>query len=307
MTLRRALALGSIVAASVAAPRDASAYCRTTTDQTFTPSLTQPCDPNGVPLAWGTKCAGYVVNQQASVQITFDQARTSSQTAFDHWSAPDCPTDTVACTGSGGGNPSMKVSFKGPTTTHKAEYKGDGNDENVIVFWDSGWPHPDGDVTLALTTVTFSTTSGEIYDSDIEVNSNPSINSLTVDDPTGRDVYDLLSIFQHETGHFLGLAHTQPEHVKAVMTPKYTRGDAFMRQLSPDDVCGVCNVYPPKRDVACEASQTLKGGCHCAIVGARSTHAIVGARSTSVEPRSAGALAMVMAVGATIRRRKRRR
>ena len=245
-----------------AAARPASAFCRTTTDEHFVASTAQPCATTGAPLAWASSGVTWAMNQDGSVQAGYADALGAAQGAFANWVAVLCPSDLATCSGAATEHPSITQSFAGPTAVHAAEYKG-GGDQNVILFWDAAWPHPDGDVTLALTTVTFSTNSGEIYDADIEVNSDPSVHKLSVSDAPPPDAYDLASIFQHETGHFFGLAHTQPDDTSATMSAHYKTGEEFMRTLEADDVCGLCTIYPPGRVV----NQTERGGCHCAIAG----------------------------------------
>ena len=262
MLRRSAVACLLAFALFSAAPR-ASAFCRTTTDESFVQTAAQPCDPNGVPLAWAGDNAGFWVNSAASVQVSFDDALTAASTAFKSWTTAACPGDIATCSGATSNPPSIDATYQGATAVHAAEYKGDGSDIDVVLFWDSAWPHPDADVTLALTTVTFGTTSGEIYDADIEVNSDPSQHKLSTADTPPPDAYDLPSIFQHETGHFFGLAHTQPDDTSSTMSAHYKTGETFMRTLEADDVCGICTIYPPGR----VTNQTERGGCHCALVG----------------------------------------
>jgi MYXO-CTERM domain-containing protein len=281
----------ALVATAIAAARPASAYCRTTTDEKFQPTLAQPCAPDGAPLYWPFAAIDFFVNAQASVQVTVEQTRAASETAFDSWTHADCPLDLATCGGTGGGPPSIAVRYAGTTEVHAAEYRRDGTDQNVILYWDAVWPYPDDGSTLALTTVTFGAESGQIVDADIEVNSNPKVTPLTVDDPRGRAVYDLPSILQHETGHVLGLAHTQPGHSDATMYTYYQKGSWDMRTLAGDDVCGICNVYPP--------THLEGGGCALSAPGTPAP----GARRTPV-PALLAAMLGLAAIGA-IRKRRR--
>jgi hypothetical protein len=241
----RPLLACAVAITAFAAARPASAYCRTTTDEKFVPTVAQPCAPDGAALYWPDATIDYYVNAQASVQISAEQTRVASETAFASWTHADCPQDLATCGGAGGGMPSIAVRYAGTTEAHAAEYRRDGTDQNVVLYWDAAWPYADDGATLALTTVTFGAESGMIVDADVEVNSNPKVTPLTVDDPRGRAVYDLPSILQHETGHVLGLAHTQPGHSDATMFTYYQKGSWDMRTLASDDVCGICNVYPP--------------------------------------------------------------
>jgi hypothetical protein len=104
--------------------------------------------------------------------------------------------------------------------------------------------------TLALTTVTFNPDTGEIYDADMEINTYQQ--RVTVTDPVPSDGYDFASIVTHETGHFLGLAHSGDLH--ATMFAHYQPGSTAMRNLTADDVAGICTVYRPN------GQRTVAGG-----------------------------------------------
>ncbi len=78
---------------------------------------------------------------------------------------------------------------------------------------------------------------------------------------SGCNGYDLRNTVTHEAGHFIGLAHpcgdpgtpacdyplppfeTVP-YAQRAMYPNTTVGDLVKRTLSPDDVAGVCAIYP---------------------------------------------------------------
>lgn len=71
----------------------------------------------------------------------------------------------------------------------------------------------------------------------------------------------------HETGHFLGLAHShQPD---ATMYPVYQQGTTMIRNLSDDDIAGICAVYPPG-DIPSDCDPTPHHGFSalCAAAGA---------------------------------------
>jgi MYXO-CTERM domain-containing protein len=129
----------------------------------------------------------------------------------------------------------------GPVACNLVQYNKDGPNQHVIIFDDSSWPHDDSNNTLALTTVTFDSTTGEIYDADMEINTAQQ--TLTVHDPIPADGYDLASIVTHETGHFLGMAHSGD--TRATMYAHYRQGATSMRDLTQDDVSGICSIYPP--------------------------------------------------------------
>jgi hypothetical protein len=115
------------------------------------------------------------------------------------------------------------------------------------MFRDSSWtdcdgtPQPNADSIIALTVHTYAITSGQIFDADIEINT--AHNNVTIG---SSDVaFDLQSILTHESGHFLGLAHTQTVNDTSTMFYQYVTGSTNMRTPKPDDICGVCEIYPP--------------------------------------------------------------
>lgn len=311
-----ALTLGLVAFAALSAlPRDASAWCRTTTTKDFVPTDAQPCDDSGQPLYWSTKCVGYSLQRDASSQVDLATARGIAQKSFDAWKSVECPADPVACTGTfDKGHPSISAQDLGPVSCDCAEYNGKVGNANVIMFLDRGWvecdgtPKDDPDTTLALTTVTFNTDTGEIYDADMEINS--ANNSITTVD-SGRVIYDLQSIMTHESGHFLGLAHTQPQHVNSTMYARYEKGKIFMRQPTQDDACGICMAYPPTRSALCDPTPrrglalecgggdpdtVTKTGCHCAVLGGK----------PSGLDAAFGGVATLLVLGAVRRARRRR-
>jgi hypothetical protein len=218
--------------------RDASAFCRTTTepvDPSFVSTPDQPCWTEGLPLYWKNACVGYSIQQDASKQVSFNDAQTGMETAFAQWTNATCPTASVSS------KASIDVRFLGPVACHQVQYNQSGGNANIIMFDDDKWPHNDSNNTLGLTTVTYNINTGELYDADMEINTAQV--TLTVNGTVPADGFDFLSIITHESGHFLGLAHSPDSH--ATMYAHYTQGQTSMRNLSADDVQGICAIYPP--------------------------------------------------------------
>lgn len=92
-------------------------------------------------------------------------------------------------------------------------------------------------LTLALTTNTFITASGQLIDADMELNNN-----LDWSNTAAPNTYDFESVVLHEAGHFLGLDHT-PANALAVMYPVVPLGST-KRVLASADTADVCTVYP---------------------------------------------------------------
>jgi hypothetical protein len=216
------------------------AYCRATTcrsDGSCTPP-SEECKE----LRWARSCVGVAVQQSASKDMTLDQVHGVIDAAFGAWQKADC----------GGGTPGIVVQNLGDVACGDVEYNSKAGNTNVLVFRDGGWPHPNSSQQLALTTVTFNPTTGEIYNADIEVNSADytftDVSAVPDDANFGSlGLNDLLSVLTHETGHFLGLAHTTEG--EATMFASYSSGskdDAIkFRSLEQDDITGICDIYPP--------------------------------------------------------------
>jgi hypothetical protein len=214
----------------------AGAYCRTSycpsTDMTAAVCVPATGTDCGNVLFWANPCVGFSVQKDGSKKLGITAAETEQivKKAFDNWLSAEC---------TGGGTPRMTVTMFAQAVCNKQEYNSAACNDNIIMYDDDVWPYEGSANVLALTTVTYAKPSGEIYDADMELNSHD--NHFTTGD-TGVE-FDLPSIVQHETGHFLGLAHSQDP--QAVMFPSYNPGTTSLRTLTADDVAGLCAVYPP--------------------------------------------------------------
>jgi Matrixin len=231
---------------------DALAYCRATTcepsaDYQPAPGTCEPsgwaatCKSNGLNdfvVWWRGACVGWDVQKDGSKNVSYSDAVNAATGAFAQWSQAACSGQPV----------SISTSDLGPVDCTQAGYNENGPNQNLIVFHDDAWPYwtqqeiqqhiPSP--TIALTTVTFDRDTGELYDADIEINSADHTVILT--DQTGGDVYDLRSVLTHEGGHFLGMGHSAD--VNAVMYSADEGSDIKKRTLQPDDVAGICSIYP---------------------------------------------------------------
>ena len=235
--LRSFVAVSSTLTA-LALPAAAHAFCRTTTaplPADYDPS--EGCYDEGYVLWWRNACVGYSIQEDASRQVTLAQAEQAFATAFTKWTGTACPADDA-----GQSRVSIDVRDEGPVECDQVQYNQTQPNQHVIIFRDDVWPYDDANNTLALTTVTFNPDTGELYDADMEVNSTENV-PLTVSGPVPPGGYDFESIVTHETGHFLGMAHTPDS--RATMYARYVQGSTSMRNLSEDDVTGICTAYPP--------------------------------------------------------------
>ncbi len=306
---RCASALAAVALASSSTV--AHAYCRTTTvpiQPDFQPRPDR-CWTQGVPLFWRNSCVAYSVQRNASKQVAFEDAVNAISTAFTKWTGASCPTE-----GTGRSRVSIDVRDLGPVDCAEVDFNKLGGNQNVIVFRDDKWPHNDSNNTLALTTVTFNPDTGEIYDGDMEINTAQQ--RVTLADPVPPDGYDFASIVTHETGHFLGLAHSGDP--RATMYASYTPGGTAMRHLTSDDIAGICAIYHPDGTRSVLSDQVMQGPqCDptprrgftgaCAEAPAKSCSAApqIGAR-TPASPGWVG-LGLGGAVVLTVRARRRQR
>lgn len=269
-SLRRPLGRGlvaafAILALDALAPSRAEAYCRTSACGTKTGTLCTPAraDDCGVGTFWPTPCTSFTIQKDGSKKNGIDAKTTEKlvKQAFDAWMQADCGN---------GAHPKIRVDDLGFVTCDQPEYNRELANSNTIMYRDDAWPYPQSN-TIALTTVTFNLDTGEIRDADME------LNTADVHFTTGDTnvTFDLLSILTHETGHFLGLAHSQV--VGATMEANYPPMSLDLRSLDPDDVAGICAVYPagtvpdtcdstPKNGLgdACKSPKVDNTGC-CAV------------------------------------------
>ena len=134
------------------------------------------------------------------------------------------------------------------------------------------WQFTEG--AIAITTTSFSPRNGQVFDSDVELNT-PSYIFTTVDSPPcvrGMETVsciatDIQNTMTHEVGHLLGLAHIN--EATSTMNPRAVTGELVKRALDPGSKKFVCDVYPrggvaktcfiPKLSV--EQAPAAKQGC----------------------------------------------
>jgi MYXO-CTERM domain-containing protein len=251
--------------------REARAFCRSVTGSNQPdPTI---CPIGGEPLAWPGACASLSLDPRNVPQdIGLDGFRSVVTDAMNRWSSVDCGT---------GAHPTFHfVAY--PDCPHGAEWNPHDANANVITFrtsWNDDAYHVPG--AIAVTITTFNSMTGEIRDSDTELNLHTSDNPDGFDFTTGEprpDAADLPTVITHELGHAQGLAHSQM--TTAVMWFRAGLGEQ-RRELTPDDIDGICTIYPSTRSAACDPNPrggfTCATGCGCSVPGSapRSTNGVV--------------------------------
>lgn len=234
MNVRKASAL--LALATLALSSQAFAFCRATTCDPSKKACardTQSCLIEGRPLFWASSCVQIYVQAGGSPAqgIGFGAAKESVSRAFAAWLSADC----------GGAAPLIDVQVLGPISCDQAEYSQTQKNANIVMFRDGEWPYVGSEDALAFTHLVFNADTGELWDSDLE------INSFEFPFSTGEPVTsnDLDSMLTHEVGHMLGLGHTLVKD--ATMYAEYEEGTDTLRTLESDDVAGICATYAPDR------------------------------------------------------------
>ena len=135
------------------------------------------------------------------------------------------------------------------------------------------WDDAHGSGVIATTTTTTNRLTGEILDSDIELNDSPpaagtkftftTVNGLPCTTPgeTGCVRIDVQNTVTHEAGHSLGLDHT--DDPRATMYASAPSGQTSKRILGSDDIAGICAIYPRGAQTVTCVQSTPSGGCGC--------------------------------------------
>lgn len=288
----------------------ANAYCRTTTCDVDNAEGgctwdDNNCATSGESLYWPDSCGWFGVQKDGSAKrkISYDTLHSAVVNAFGKWSKADC---------GGGAVPSFALqdtdTLYGPIECATHEFNKHAANASTWMFKDDGWPYVGTTTTIALTTLSVDIKTGRILDADVEINSFGT-NITTSDTNVGAD---LDSIVTHESGHFLGLAHSAV--ASSTMFPNYP--GIAIRSLDPDDEEGICAVYPPSAPPVCSEPEPLYGfSRYCGGINPSSkpdpAAASGGSKGCAVGPASpsgaASALTALALAGALAARRRRSR
>jgi hypothetical protein len=182
-----------------------------------------PTDDGTLPTCWVERSHPVLLGETGSDDISFAQAEHALEQALETWSSPACSD--------------WDFDYRGTTSDTRAGFDSEdieGN-TNVVVWNEDDFTYG---VFAALTLVTFDPTDGRIYDVDIEMNGTDY--TFSVDGEAG--VFDVQDVLTHELGHFIGLGHSTVG--EATMAGGSVPGETFRHDLDPDDIDGLCTIYP---------------------------------------------------------------
>lgn len=221
--------------------------------------------PEGQPMlcvTWNKRDVTYLLDAAGSVRTPGDTEFTAIDAAFSSWqSLSDSCSDFHFLRG--GRQANVKVG-KGTESTNVVVFRekncldvvpegdpcqSDATCANTYGCWDHS------DFTIGLTTTTFSTRTGAIYDADIELNaSNHSDGTYflftTISSPPcepGKEAVtcvatDVQNTVTHEVGHFVGFDHVL--NVGSTMEPTAPIGETQKRIIDLGTGTGFCGTYP---------------------------------------------------------------
>lgn len=188
---------------------------------------------------WTNVPVNYYVNQNGSSSLGFNTVLSTFENSFNAWAAPCCS--------------SYRANYAGTTTETATNTQ-----RNVVLSFKTGsWDPQFGGVNSTIgVTLTRVRSDCTIYNAPIL------FNEVGFRFRTDGRATDLESIATHEIGHHLGLGHeTRASGRLPTMYPSYDGSTGF-RSLEPDDINGVCALYPGG-SCACVSTSDCVGDFVC--------------------------------------------
>ena len=237
----------------------------------------------GSELFWCVRSLTFVTNENGSKAAGAQASITAVGQGFEAWNGSGCSDwtfldgGTTARTDIGydstqGATDNINLVVWRETSCSSAAPAGDacfhdGGCNNKYNCWE------DSPGNIALTTTTYDKKTGQIYDADMELNGADFV-FTTVDSPPctrqppqpppmpGCVATDVHNTVTHESGHVFGLDHNTTDPT-VTMYPSAELGDLNKRTPHPDDIAGLCAIYPKGA-----VTQGCERGCGCSAGGA---------------------------------------
>lgn len=247
----------------LATPESAAAWCQSLNVQEPSASCAQRClalddfdaseiaSRGIVDLEWNRSCIGMSYYPAGARFFDIPTARRIIAESAAVWSDLRC----------GSRQPFSLVLTEEPSQCGEPQTLFGRGNVNTIAWVSEGWETERGyDPDALAVTLTWSRSdTGEILDADMLLNQEhwswaecPAAAGCT----DGR--VDLANTLVHEMGHVLGLAHT-PEDRLATMWACAPPGQTLKRDLTDDDIDGICAIYP-ESDASVDCDYTPNGG-----------------------------------------------
>ena len=198
-------------------------------------------------IEWTRRSIPWHLHEAGSRDVKFESLRRALLLSFQAWTDVEC----------------SYISFveQGVTNVDIVGYWSGLRNLNLMIWRDDSdsWIHDDQ--TIALTTVTFCSQAGgeecgfvgHVLDADIEFNGRDFAFSTTGDPHR----FDVANAATHEIGHMAGLDHSVL--AAATMYKKAPEGERIKATLHPDDVEGICAIYPLGKEPAQEDPYDIEG------------------------------------------------
>ena len=257
----------------------------------------QSANSGGVKIWWSTRGHPFQIDALGTPDVPGPAAFAAIRQSFQTWAAVTC-SDLAFQDQGLSLNPKDRVVgyFPGQYNRNLVLFRtrrcGKGTNGGVVPAGDpcltqggcansyDCWDHGDG--VIATTTTTSNRFTGQINDTDIEI--NDSVDSIgnkfiftAVDGPpcsapnqTGCVRLDVQNTITHEAGHTLGLDHTSDPN--ATMYATAPEGETSKRVLGADDILGICDIYPRGKETVTgnldpitltPGASSNGGGCGC--------------------------------------------
>lgn len=143
-----------------------------------------------------------------------------------------------------------------------------GYDGKNVVFYDAAGFEPASGEALAVTVLSFDSSTGAVLDADIVLNGKYRL-GLVEDETT--DTYDVNRVIAHEMGHALGLSDELGlDSDSALMYPYVPRDKVLAKTPASDDVAGLETLYADNAALDAARAAQAKAGCQVGGAGERS-------------------------------------
>lgn len=212
---------------------------------------TETSPDSGVCLAWATRTISYRIGANGSDNMSLSEAQQAVHDSFTSWSKENitaCPSELTFSDLGTNASPVLN-----------------GNDRVNNVFWvESGWTSNPGHTAaaIALTTVSFYSSTGEIIDGDIEFNGQYYTFAIVDGGCTAKQ--DIQNTANREIGLLIGLDLTS--NPEATMYGPAPSCDTKKRTLTSGDMLGVCQIYGPGQGLTSDAGSDAGSGADGGLV-----------------------------------------